>query len=248
MHLMTIWNANTIDDLHGKPVGTVRVRKGTVEGLNFHLSAMADSKHTAIYLTNWGTTTKTGPKKKRRVGNSLVEIQYPEYVHYYYFARHAVDDNNNNRQGSLSFEETFNPKRWDLRQFGFIIALALANSMLAYNKFVRQTINQEPLSNAEFRRVLTREMIAWVEEQQTADDMQNRTVKRRKTSACELKHLEKHKGKWLHGGFRTTLDPYPKYKCSGPSCQRLIRTYCSCDPTTIVCVQCWAEHLPSSPN
>lgn len=247
------WPAQTeaeqaINDLYGRPVGTVRVRKGSVAGVDFHLSAMADTKHTAIYLTNWGTTHKIGPKRKRRLGNDLIEIQYPEYIHFYYFARHAVDDNNNNRQGSLSFEETFNPKRWDLRQFGFIIALALTNSMLAYNKFIRAKSNEDTLSNAEYRRMLAQEMLSWVNEQEGHDSSRSTPATRRRTSQCKILHLKKGQGKWKNSGFRSTKDPYPKYNCSGVGCNRRIRTYCSCDPTAMMCTECWPEHLSELPN
>lgn len=157
--------------MQGKEVGAVRVREGEKDGQWFYLGAMADSKHTSLMLNSWGTTTREGPIKKRRVGQDLVTMQHPQYLHIYYQARHAVDDNNNNRQGVLAFEESFAPKRWDLRQLGFVIALALTNSLLAYNSFVREKKGQPPMSNAQFRRELAREMVEYYsQEEKVAQD------------------------------------------------------------------------------
>ena len=71
---------------------------------------MADYKHISIMANSWGTTHPAGKSLKRRVGTSLVEITYGEYMHWYYFGRHAVDDNNNIRQGCLPFEESYSTK------------------------------------------------------------------------------------------------------------------------------------------
>ena len=81
------WPANTngdevLQEMQGKEVGAVRVRKGRKGNLSFYLSAMADSKHTSILLNTWSTTARMGPIKKRRVGGELKTFQYCEHQHY----------------------------------------------------------------------------------------------------------------------------------------------------------------------
>ena len=158
------WPAGTegnklLEEMSGREVGSIRIREGVKDGCRVWIAAMADSKHTAIMANTWSTTLEKGDKRKRRVGGNLVDISYGEYQHYYYYGRHAVDDNNNNRQGVLPFEEAYQPKRWDLRQFGFVCALAMTNSHLAYNYFVRHKNGDEPWSKAEFTRELARGLV-----------------------------------------------------------------------------------------
>ena len=70
-----------------------------------------------------------------------------------------LTDNNNNRQGCLPFEESYCGKRWDLRKFGFIVALCQVNAMLAMNYFTKKDNTSACLSKAEFLRLLAGDLI-----------------------------------------------------------------------------------------
>ena len=96
-----------------------------------------------------------GDNKRRRIAGDIVQFRYPVYATQYYKARHAVDDNNNNRQGRLSFEETYMPQRWEMRQFGFILSLLLTNCHLTYNFFVYENKLDKP----EFMQQLMRNIL-----------------------------------------------------------------------------------------
>lgn len=246
------WPAGTdgqkvMDEMSMKPVGSVRVRKGTMDGQPFYLAAMADSKHTSLMLSNWTTTQPTGPVKKRRVGAALIPLQLREYQQYYYYCRHAVDDNNNNRQGTIPFEESFSPKRWDLRQFGFILALCVTNAMLGYNSMVIAKQGKKALSNAEFRRMLAEEMLKVTVDQSGSPEDANGTPggrKRRRVSQDhKLKRLKTGNGKWQGHRWSTAKQAYQKYRCCGDGCTALIRTYCACDKSLMLCTDCYAKHV-----
>ena len=95
-----------INEMQGKDVGVISVRRGTYPSgtggrlEEIYLVAQADSKHTSLMLSNWGTTQRVGRKKVRRVGGELVEFLFSKFQHYYYLGRHGVDDNNCERQDS----------------------------------------------------------------------------------------------------------------------------------------------------
>ena len=125
-----------------------------------YLVAQADSKHTALMLSNWGTTQRVGRKKIRRVGGELVEFLFSKFQHFYYLGRHGVDDNNCERQGFLSFEEAFRPRDWNLRQFGFVLGLSLANAHIAYEYFVSDyETNGARYSKAEYLRKVAQGLV-----------------------------------------------------------------------------------------
>jgi len=243
--------ADAVDHMAGKDVGQVRVRNGTYKGGEgsspISLVALADSLHTSLMLTNWSTTRRDGKPKKRRVGGELVEFQYGEVMNSYYFGRHAVDDNNNNRQGCLSFEEVFQMKDWAMRQFGFIIALCQTNAFLAYNYFKNRKVNEEELdTKATFTRRLAKELIEnemW--ERQKKDDKEsdtNKTKKWKRVEEHELIKMPQYRGKWNGHEFVPVVQKYQKYLCTTPNCRNRVRTYCKCDKSLVLCMECYAIH------
>ena len=238
-----------VDEMHGKEVGTIRVRKGEYtcngECHKLHMVALADSLHTSLMVTNWSTTLREGDPKKRRVGGELVQFKYGAMHNHYYFGRHAVDDNNNNRQGCLSLEDVFVPKEWEMRQFGFIVALVQTNAFLLYN-FSRSQNGLQEVPKAQFVRELCKEMIENDEYKEAKEKDENDNQKR---SSKRLKRVEEHQlcklpaghGKWNGKEFRATSQPYQKYRCSS-GCGSMIRAYCLCDKTLMFCNECYAIH------
>ena len=238
-----------IAEMQGKEVGTIRVRRGEYklhgESHTLHLVALADSLHTSLMITNWSTTLRAGTKKKRRVGGELVEFQYGAMHNEYYFGRHAVDDNNNNRQGCLSFEDIFVPKTWELRQFGFIVALVQTNAFLFHN-VSRVKAGLEELSKGEFVRELCKEMIENEEYTEACKKKDGETEKvtgkrRKRTEEHELCKIPAGRGKWNGKEFRVMSQQYQKYRCS-TGCGNMIRTYCICDRSIMFCAECYSLH------
>ena len=229
---------------------------------------MADSKHTSIMANTWSTTLKTGSRKKRRVGNDIVEIQYGEYLFWYYFGRHAVDDNNNNRQGHLSFEEAYCAKRWDLRQLGFVFGLSMTDALLGFNYFARHKRKKEIVEKAEFQRELARylifndDIVGMTEGNESPNiqvmRLRSHTTPKRLPEGCdwvcrrstiaraghELVRIKKGHGKWNGREFPKIKTDYSKCACSY-KCGSLARTFCYCDFSLILCRQCYGEHIHS---
>lgn len=235
-----------LSEIHGKDVGSIIVRKGTAVdgGYPFFLAAQADSKHTSIMLSSWATTRRDGKMRRRRVGGELVEFKYGEYQRWYYYARHAVDDNNNNRQGCLSYEERFCPRDWSTRQFGFLFAVSLTNALLAYNHFVLMKNNKKKIAKSDFLCKIAEEMIN--NEDYAAEIRQEEQRNKRRSTRRQVGHqlctMVPYSGKWDGEKFRPTRSQYQKYVCSF-KCKRMVRTYCSCDPTLILCKNCFAIHF-----
>ncbi len=119
---------------------------------------MADSLHTSIMANTWFTTLPKA-KRKRHVGGDLVQIGYSKYMHWYYFGHHSIDGNNNNCHGWLSFEEPFTPHCWVFCQFGFIVALAQVNSMLAFNYIKQIPHNESPFEKGMFTQSIAKGLI-----------------------------------------------------------------------------------------
>lgn len=156
-----------------------------------------------------------------------------------------MDDNNNNRQGCLSFEDVFVPKQWELRQFGFIVALCQTKAFLAYNYFTRSSSNSE-LTKAEFVRALAKELVEneiWVNEKGAEERREQRYTqrKRKRAEMHELCKIPAGRGKWNGRSFRKVKQMYQKYKGSY-KCGMFTRTYCICDKVLMLCSECYAIH------
>ena len=167
-----------------------------------------------------------------------MQFQYGEVQNYYYYGRHAVDDNNNNRQGCLGFEDVFQPKGWEMRQLGFIIALSQTNAFLAWNYYKMKDGDKE-LSKADFVRDLAQEMIEndiWKREKRQDKNKAEklRESKRKRVEHHELLRIPTGVRKWDGTHFRKVAQEYQKYSCSTRGCKALIRTYCSCDKSFIL--------------
>ena len=211
-----------------------------------YMLALADSLHTSLMISNWGTKRREGSDKIRRVGSELVKFKYGEIQRWYYFGRHAVYDNNNNRQGCLSFEEVFTPKDWSMRQFGFIIALVQTNSFLAYNHFKMKVHSTNTVSKAEYTRNLAEELInnqLWkIEKQNMEEEERERDQKRpKRVEEHELLKFPTGRGMWDGHKFVKCKQPYQKYLCRF-KCGRKVRSYCKCDKALILCNECYAVH------
>ena len=230
-----------LDHVHGRDVGDLQALVGEGDNDGVWIGAMADSKHTSIMANSWGTTNRTGPTKRRRVGGERVEFQYDECRNAYYSARHAVDDHNNNRQGVLSLEAACAVKDWTKRQFFYVLATVEVNALLAYNHFVRRPKGEPALSKAAFRRMLVEGLVhnAEYSERRRGDDQDGGN----RNHHHDLLRLEVFRGKWNHGkkAFPPTTQKYQQYLCAGEGCTRRVRTYCRCD-MKIRCERCHTLH------
>ena len=98
------------------------------------------------------------------------------------------------------------PKEWEMRQFGFVLALVQTNTFLVFNHF-RAKNGLAELSKAEFVRELCREMIENAVYRQAKADSED---KEEEVSGKRRKRVEEHElckipagfGKWNGTYFR----------------------------------------------
>ncbi len=91
--------------IQGKEVGYQTAMNGSnskCSGCDLWLAAMADSKHMSIMTNTWGTTHKHD-KRRRRVGGSLVKVNYLEYMYWWHHARTIVKADPPLKKHSLHF-------------------------------------------------------------------------------------------------------------------------------------------------
>ena len=254
-----------VDAMHDKAVGEVNVRKGTYETgegrFEVYMVAQADSKHTSLMLSNWGTTERMGKRKVRRVGGELVEFLFTQFSHYYYLGRHGVDDNNRERQGLLSFEDVYRPRDWNRRQFGWMVGAVLANAHMAHEYFVNGPEGRPREHKAEFLREMARDLILNEDWRQKKFEISRRSVRlaagektpepEDRSTVCEMKKIPAGHKKWDAVGACFPVaagdERYFKYYCAGTkedgkACGKRVRTFCACSPATMLCDEHYAAH------
>ena len=69
--------------MEGKEVGTIRTRKVEYVGESgkeeIYMVDLADSLHTSLMISNWGTTRREVSDKIRRVGSEFVKSNTAKY-------------------------------------------------------------------------------------------------------------------------------------------------------------------------
>jgi hypothetical protein len=228
-----------------KAFGSICVREGKYQNKVVQIEAMKDSKHTSIMIHTYGGNRPGNRIRKRRINGHLQPITYSYRCEQYYSARHAVDDNNNVRQGSLSLEEAWGTKKWEMRQLVFVIALAETNALLAYNNYIQKKEGHPPLSLIDFRRLIVKEIIAMKEIRDKASQKEAKAPMTRRRSAHTLVTKPKYANFFEQGRWTLSKKKYKQCQCTGDGCQSMIRTHCTCDETKHLCSQCFALHVQS---
>ena len=180
------------------------------------------------------------------------------------------DDNNREHQGVLAFEDSYRPRNWNLRQFGFVVGASLANAHMAYEYFVNNSEEEGVVtSKANFLPKVCEELIEnkeWVAQKEAAkapgaspssieeegemdDDADNKIP-------CTTKTIPAGHYKWdlvkscfpvAGSNQNSEKNMYQKYRCQhhnayGFACYKRVRTYCTCNPARILCGDCIILH------
>ena len=132
-----------------------------------------------------------------------------------------------------------------MRQFRFVITLIQTNAFLLFNITWAEK-GLEELSKAEFIRTLCKEMVQNDDYKKARAEKEGLNEKR---TCKRAKRMEEHQlckilaghGKWNGTEFRMMSQPYQKYRCSS-GCGSMIRTYCLCDKTLMLCNECYSIH------
>ena len=125
--------------------------------------------------------------------------------------------------------------------FSFVLAVAEANSFLAFKYFVCNDNEKKTLM--EFRSEL-----AWglIDNDYLDSDEEVEPEKKKKRRRIEHKMLSASKRcvkfdgqRWIKKG---KLD-YPQFICRVNGCKQAIRTYCQCDVGRWLCKDCFSIHI-----
>lgn len=230
-----------IDYMNEKEFGSTSFRKGCFQGKEFYLEATKDSKITRLMLHSYGATEFAAEPRKRRVDGQIKDIHFSVNLEHYFAVRHACDDNNNLRQGSLSLEENWRTKRWDVRQLCWIIALCETNSCLMYNEFFRKPKRLELISLSEFRREVAEEVLSQYHEK-GPDETSDTSSTSQFRASHELVKKPENAGIWNGESWTKVSQKYTKTRCRGEGCMKKVRTHCSCSESLILCNGCHAIH------
>ena len=235
-------------------VGDVRALKGEHKGTPYHIICMKEEKWITKVFDACGTTVQQDDSKmvlRRLNDRSEVRFRYCDVHVNHYEYRHAVDDHNHLRQANLSLEDTWKTHRWENRVFAFILAMSEVNAFLAMRYFVWRK-EEQSTTILSFRRMLARALIFndfLLQEEEESNKENAAPLSARKRSrrhqhqqvhelvAAPLKASSFAGDRWL----LTCKNKCQQHKCK--TCQRFIRTCCSCSLGEWMCVHCHTKHV-----
>ena len=122
-------------------VGDVDAISGTQDGIPYNLWGMKEPDYVMRMMVTGGansaddlckTTTWTWKPGNEEI---LTTFQYPRPFDWHFRYRHAVDDHNNLRHALPSIEDSWVTQRWEVRVFGFVLAITEVNAFLALRYF-----------------------------------------------------------------------------------------------------------------
>ena len=179
----------------------------------------------------------------RFLGGEWKSFPYPEPILRHNCSKHWVDDHNNRRHDPISLDEIWRTKCWEHRQFTFFVRLSEVN---ANNTKVR-ACGRPATPQIEFWKQLAQEML----ENKCNDDGTTchspicpGKWKGRANEGHELLSRPKFTSYiWDFGQneFKKVKSEYQKSPCS--VCQKLVRTYCTCNKLDALCPVCYGGHV-----
>ncbi len=239
------------EHFHNKAVGTADARLGVKDGRSFYIYAMKEPDYTMMMMATYGNMQEVpegNAKRTYKNGDQTTTTTFkyttPFYNHFKF--RHQVDDHNAKRHAPISVEDCLGARRWDVRQFSFLLALTEVNVKLGIEYGMSDDKITPMLA---FRKRLAKSLIfnPWFVEEIEAQGLatQDSTPtnrKRRRNEHHELLMRPNFTGKYdAHTRkFCTTKKRYVRLLCS--SCREGCRTYCRCDPSIPLCKVCYGKH------
>ena len=237
-----------IEHMHDRSLGDVDALYGTKDNKSFYVYAMKDAIYTMMLMATYGSPTiePEGSIARRSVlenGKMVYKTfryKEPYYNHYRY--RHAVDDHNAKRHAPISLEAVIGARKWEIRQFFFLLAVTEVNVKLG----LLQTDENDEAGMLRFRRRLAKALINnhWIEEEKKNEEkiFYAKGGKRRLIVLHELMTRPVFTGKYddKKRKFSKTKKKYSVLKCS--VCHSETRNYCSCNQAIAICDRCFGIH------
>lgn len=221
------------------------------DNITYFLWAMKEPDYVMKLMATGGknercTESKESEQKWTENGQKKhVKFHYPYPVKWHFLYRHQIDDHNNLRHAVPSIEESWNTRRWEIREFSFILAVCEGNAFLALRYFCYPgNITALCPTFLKFRMRLAFELInnKYIGEEEEEDPhiMFGRQH--------ELKSAPNHAKKYANRRWDCSAKyKYQAYYCR-MKCGKKTREYCACNPGSWICKRCHAQHVVSASN
>ena len=180
----------------------------------------------------------------RMVNGSWKTFKYSEPFSRYSQGKHWVDDHNNCCHDPIGLEEVWHTKWWPMRQFTFICAVAEVNAVQSRARGKREPSTPQ----LQFRRKLAQQMLENTIGVQVVPEVVPRRTRRQSNEQHQCLWRGINDGTWnpYTRQFNQVETDYVRHRCSKCGVKKA-QHYCSCDPSTPLCIACHAIHA-NSPN
>jgi hypothetical protein len=232
-----------IDHFKTAALGTTETYKQTLDGEEFLVHCYRDDKYVCKMMSCHGLLDEVPDHKTaRKVNGQWKSFCYAEPFSRHNNGKHWVDDHNNRRHDPISLDDTWKTKWWPMRQFTFTIGVAEVNA----NNARARGRKREAEPQLEFRKKLAKLMIENTLDGSTeAAGMNLRDRTSNNGVIHRLTQRGNFEGAWDNGlqAFSRTKQKYQKSSCD--KCGTKCRTYCACNRSVCLCVECYADHKPT---
>jgi hypothetical protein len=237
------------DHFKDSPVGHCDARYGVKDGKSFYIYRMKEPDYVMMMMATYGNmdevangTAKRTYQQDGRATTRNFRYKTPFYNHFKF--RHQVDDHNAKRHAPISIEDCLGARRWDIRQFSFLLAITEVNVKLALEFGKAKDKTSSMLA---FRKRLAKALVFnhWFL-QEIKDETQvavaSGTRNRRGNHHHDLLRRKPYTGKYNPAirNFVKTKKRYVRLKCC--NCPGKTRYYCRCNPSMLLCKVCFGKH------
>lgn len=235
------------DHLREAPLGSCQTLVQEVNGVRFLVHCCRDVDWVSKIMSTYGMLDKIQDHPTyRKVDGSWKTFKYLEPFSRYSRGKHWVDDHNNRRHDPIGLEEVWHTKWWPMRQFTFICSVAEVNAVQSRARGTRDLT----LPLLQFCRKLAQQMlentIGVVQVVPEVADVAPRRTRRQSNEQHQCLRRGINDGTWnpYTRRFNRVETDYVRHRCSKCGAKKA-RHYCSCDPSTPLCIGCHAIHANS---
>jgi hypothetical protein len=222
------------------------------EDMYWQINMYRDTAHLTQLGSNYGTGVLDGRQRYRfhPTTGAKITFKHVDAVDDYFYARTAVDEHNRMRQGSLSFEQGWQTKKWHVRIFAFLVGMSETNAKNAA-AFFRDKPQGQVVSLLAFRMSVAQQILDIHAAQMRAPARRAFREQRALLGEHHLSTIPVGCGRYTGKRDREHIDGFKKlsasrsahkYQCQRCKCGKQIRTYCLCSPAHPLCIECYADH------
>lgn len=223
------------------PIGASNTLEVEFEGKTLFIHCMKEEKYVTKFMSTFGTLDEVeSHATMRRTAAGDVHFKYPEPMSWHNKSKHWVDDHNQRRHSPIDVAEVWKTQWWPHRQFCFFLTISEVNA--ANSRGRARGEQAEPVLT--FRKKLAIAMLDnTFDDHGRIRDASYRLLRTRESIVEEhsLETRPNFSGKWEGRRWATTKQKHQKTQCY--TCNKRIRTYCSCNRGLPMCQACHLIHV-----